>query len=320
MDDLNYHHLYYFWVVAKEGTIAQACERLKLAQPTISTQLKKLERSLNKRLFRKAGRCLELTETGQRVFRYADEIFAMGREMVAAIQGQPSDQPWTLSVGITSTFPQSLASRLLRPVLELPVTVQVVCRTGDIRSLLADLAVHRLDVVLSNSPRPDTFSLQVFDHGLGECGTSFLAVESLAERYRASFPKTLNDAPLLLPAGTHPWRQAFDIWCGDQRLRTRLIAEFEDRSIMQEIGRTGCGLFPIPSVMEADFENSAAVQLVGRVPDLSERFVAISTERDIQHPAVRSLVESARRLFSPAWLESKTADASTTLEQTLART
>lgn len=300
MDNLNYHHLYYFWVVAREGTIAQAGERLNLAQPTISTQLKKLEESLGERLFRKSGRRQELTETGHRVFRYADEIFAIGREMVEAIKGLPTGKPARFAVGVPDSLPRPLVYRLLKPVFQLSERVQLVCQGGSGISLLADLAVHRLDVVLSDTPLEPSTGVKAFSHELGECGLSFFGSEALVDRYRLSFPKTLNDAPLLLPTIQHSLRRAFDTWCGTQRLSPRVIAEFDDTAVMTEFGRAGLGVFPAPSAIEAEVQTQYRVRVVGRVPELFQRYYAISTERRVKHPAVLAMLESARQdLLSP---------------------
>jgi len=305
MDDLNYHHLYYFWVVAREGTIAEAGVRLSLAQPTISTQLKKLEQSLGERLFRKSGRRLELTETGRRVFRYADDIFAMGRELVEVIKGQPTGSPLRLAVGVSTGLPQPLASRLLRPAFQLSERVQLVCQTGSLTSLLAELAVQRLDVVLSETPLETTSSVKAFSHPLGECGVVFLGSDGLVDRYRQSFPKTLNDAPLLLPRQPQALRLACDAWCETQRLRTRLIAEFDDTSTMYEFGRTGLGVFPAPAAIESEIQSHYRVRVVGRVPDVRLRYYAISSERRVKYPAVQAILASSRQdLLGPVTSES----------------
>lgn len=295
MEGLNYHHLLYFWVVAKEGTIAQACERLDVAQPTISTQLKKLEQSLGERLFRKVGRRLELTEVGQRVFRYAEEIFAIGRELVDVVKGRPTGRPMRLAAGVPDNLPKLVVYRLLKPAFHLPEQIQLVCQEGKLNQLLADLAVHRLDVVLSDQPLGPSNHVRAFSHLLGECGLSFFGTPDLAERFRRGFPRSLNDAPVLLPTGNSELRRSIDHWLDNLRLRPRIVAEFDDSALMKEFGSAGIGMFPSPSAIEPEVQRQFGVQVVGRVNDIRERFYAISIERRLKHPAVLAISESARQ-------------------------
>ncbi len=297
MDDLNYHHLLYFWAVAKEGTIAQACEKLNLSQPTISTQLKKLEESLGTELFRKAGRRLELTEIGQRVFRYADEIFAVGRELVDVVKGRPTGRPRRFTVGIPDQFSPLMACRLLKPVFHLPEPMQLVCRTGKLDQLLAELAVHRVDVVLSDAVLDATTNVRAFSHLLGESTVAFFGAADLAHRFQRGFPRSLDEAPLLLPATHGALRRALDSWLEELRVRPKVIAEFDDRSLMKAFGQAGLGLFPTPEAIAVEVQRQYAVQLVDRVPEIRERYYAVSCEERLQHPAAVALWESAQSDF-----------------------
>lgn len=301
MDWLNYHHLLYFWVVAKEGTIAQACERLQLAQPTISTQLKKLERALGEKLFRKVGRRLELTEVGHRVFRYADEIFSIGRELVDVVKGRPTGRPMRLAAGVPDNLPKLVVYRLLKPAFHLPEKIQLVCHEGKLNQLLADLAVHRLDVVLSDVPLGPTTNVRAFSHLLGECGVTFYGTEDLVQRFKRGFPKTLNEAPLLLPSTNTAMRRSLDLWFDAQRIRPKIVAEFDDSALLKEFGHAGLGLFPTPSAIEPEVQRQYNVQIIGRIEELRERFYAISIERRLKHPAVLAISETARQdLLNPA--------------------
>jgi len=301
MDELNYHHLLYFWVVAKEGTIVQACEKLKLSQPTISTQLKKLEESLGERLFRKAGRRLELTEVGQRVFRYAEEIFSIGRELVDVVKGRPTGRPLRFTVGIPDHLSKLVIYRLLKPAFHLPEAIQLVCQEGKLNPLLAELAVNRVDVVLSDVPLDPTTNVRAFSHLLGGCSVAFFGVDDLVHRFQRGFPKTLNEAPLLLPSFNTAMRRSLDQWLEVQRIRPKIVAEFDDSALMKAFGQAGLGLFPAPDAIAPEVQRQYGVQLVGRVEDIRERYYAISVERRLKHPAMLAIAESAQTdLLHPA--------------------
>jgi LysR family transcriptional activator of nhaA len=311
MDWLNYHHLLYFWVVAKEGSIAQACERLNLAQPTISAQLKKLEQSLGQRLFRKSGRNLQLTDVGRRVFHYADEIFSLGRELLDVVKGRPTGHPLRLVAGVPDSLPKLVVYRLLKPALHLAEPVQLVVQEGKLPALLAELAVHRLDVILSDNPAGPTANIKAFSHPLGECGLAIFGVESLANQYRRNFPQSLHDAPMLLPTTSTLRRRLLDHWFDLRRLRPAIVAEIEDSALLKEFGQAGLGLFPAPTAIEPEIQRQYDVQLVGRIDDVRERYYAISLERRLKNQAVLTIFESARQdLLNPS--TERSAVASTT--------
>jgi len=292
MEWLNYHHLLYFWVVAKEGSIARATEELRLAQPTISGQIRRLEEALGERLFVRQGRNLALTEIGQVVFRYAEEIFALGRELQDAIKGAPIGRPMPFLVGVADVLPKLLTRRLLEPALELPVPVRLVCHEGKPDRLLAELAVHGLDIVLSDAPANPTLRVKTFSHLLGECDVVFLAAPALAAAHRKRFPESLKGAPLLLPTESSALRRSLDAWFTTHGIRPRIVGE----------GRcfiTDGGIHPAPSVTVEEIQRQYHVRLVGTLEDVRERFYAISVERKLKHPAVLAMSQRARKgLFS----------------------
>lgn len=294
--DLNFHNLYSFWTVGNEGSIVRACEKLFLAQPTVSGQLRELEKTLGEKLFTRAGRGLALTETGQLVYRYADEIFSLGRELIDGVAGRPVGRALRLLVGVTDALPKSIAYRLLQPAMAIP-DVRLVCQEGKTDQLVADLAVHRLDVVLSDAPLNPGVKVRAFSHLLGESGVSFLAVESLARKYRPKFPDSLVNAPFYLPTDNTMLRRSLNQWFEARGLRPSIKAEFEDSALLKFFGREGEAVFVVPSVVEEDVCRQFDVRLVGRIETVRERFYAISVERRIKHPAVVAISEKARKLL-----------------------
>jgi LysR family transcriptional activator of nhaA len=295
MEWLNYHHLLYFWLTAKTGSVTQASEELRLSQSTVSAQIRALERALDEKLFRRHGRRLVPTDTGRVVFEYADEIFALGREMVDTVKDRPTGRPLRLNVGVADVLPKLVAHRLLAPALELDVPVRLVCTENKPTELLAELALHRLDVVLSDVPADPGMALKVFTHVLGECDIVLVAAPALAAKYRRGFPHSLDGAPLLVPILGSAMRRGLDQWLEDHGLRPRLVGEFEDAALMQAFGREGVGIVPIPSVVERAVARQYGMRVVGRLPDVRDRFYAISAERRLKHPAVVAISSAARR-------------------------
>lgn len=295
MNRINYHHLMYFWSVAREGSVSRACARLGLAQPTISGQLRELERNLGVKLFDRAGRGLELTETGQEVYRYADEIFALGREMEGMLAGRPTGRPSRLQVGVAGALPELVAYRVLEPALRLPEPVEVVCHEAPLDRLLTQLALHELDVVLADAPISPAVRVRVFPHLLGECGVSFCAAERPAAELRPGFPRSLDGAPFLLPPEGSSLRRALDGWFAAQGIRPRVCGEFGDSALLKTFGQAGAGVFAVPSASEAENLRQYRVRVVGRVDSLLLRFYLITVERRLRHPAVAAISEAARR-------------------------
>jgi len=300
MDWLNYHHLLYFWTVAREGGLVAAGKVLRLSHPTLSAQIHALEERLGERLFVRSGRRLVLTEMGRVVYRYAGEIFTLGREMVDAVKDRSTGQPLRLEVGVAEVVPKLVVRRLLQPALALPEPVRLVCREGSYERLLAELAVHSLDVVISDAPVPSGSSVRAFSHLLGETGVSFFATKRLADAHRRGFPGSLHGAPMLLPLEDVALRRTLNPWFERNGIRPRVVGEFEDSALLQEFGADGAGIFAAPTVVEAEVVGQLGVRLLGRVEEVRERFYAISVERRLKHPAVVAISDAARQaLFAP---------------------
>jgi len=299
MDHLNYSHLFYFWTVAKEGSIVKASEVLHITPQTISGQLKLLDAAIGARLFKRAGRGLTLSDTGRAAFQYADEIFELGSELAHVVRGGHSASQLILNVGITQSIPKLIAYKLIKPALSLEKPPRVVCHEASLPDLLSELAVHRLDLVFSDMPVPFGLNVRAYDHLLGESGVSFFATKRLARTYRQGFPESLNDAPLLLPSSTSALRRRLDSWLATLDLAPSTVAEFDDSALLKAFGQAGSGLFPGPTAIEAEIEAMYRVVVVGRVEAVRERFYAISPERKLKHPAVIAITEQARaKLFA----------------------
>lgn len=294
MDFLNYHHLLYFWMVAREGTILRAAEKLHIGQPAISTQLRSLEESLGQKLFQKSGRTLQLTETGKTVYRYADEIFSLGREMVDTLKGHPIGKPVRFIVGVVDVMPKMMARRLLEPALRLSEDLRLVCVEDSLEKLLSELILHNVDIVLSDTPVSAAFKVRAYNHALGESAVGLFATKELSRRCRKGFPESLNGAPLLLPARGSSLRRSMDSWLESKELRPLIRAEFDDTALLKAFGQTGEGLFPGSLAIQEEIERQYEVELVGEMQGVRENFFAISAERKIKHPAVLAISRTAR--------------------------
>ncbi len=295
MDWLNYHHLYYFWTVAREGSIARATQKLRLAQPTISAQLRALEESMGEKLFHRVGRGLVLTEVGQTVLRFSDEIFGLGRELQETLEGRPTGRPQRLTVGIADVVPKLIAYRLLEPALRQEQPLRIVCREDKPERLLTELAIHGLDLVLSDAPVGEATKVKAFSHLLGECGVSVFGTKALAKVHRRGFPRSLHRAPLLMPTDNTHFRRELDRWLEAEKLRPELVGEIEDAALLGVFGQAGVGLFIAPTVIEREVLEQHGVSLVGRLDSVRARFYAISIERRLKHPAVVAISNSARK-------------------------
>ena len=263
MEWLNYHHLLYFWTVAREGSIAKACETLRLAQPTISGQMRALEETLGEKLFIKKGRGLALTEVGGVVYRYADEIFGLGRELQDVLKGRPQGRALRLRVGISDLVPKMIAYRIVQPALAMKEPVQLVCEEDSPERLLEELAEHRLDVVLSDAPITGMPRVKAFNHMLGSCGTTIVGAPALAVRYRKKFPASLDGAPWLLPLEGGNLRRSLDQWFESAGVRPNIVGEFKDSALMQTFGQAGAGLFAASSAIEKEITQHYKVAVVG---------------------------------------------------------
>ena len=297
MEWLNYHHLFYFWTVATEGTITRASKKLHLAQPTISAQLRTLEEALGEKLFERTGRTLTLTETGHLVYHYADEIFSLGRELVDTLKGQPTGKPLRLKVGVADALPKLIVFHLLEPALNLEQPVRLLCSEGKPNDLLAKLSVHELDVVLSDAPVGPDVSIRAFSHLLGECNISVLGTEGLARTFRQRFPDSLDGAPILFPSSKTVLRKSLDLWFESRGIHPVVKAEFDDTALKLVFAQVGLGLTTVRSVIAQDVQRRYGLRYVGRLPEIKERFYAISLDRRIKHPAVSAILEQARASF-----------------------
>jgi LysR family transcriptional regulator, transcriptional activator of nhaA len=294
MEWLNYHHLLYFWTVARLGGVARASEDLRLTQATVSAQLKSLEASLGEKLFRKSGRRLTLTETGKLVFRYADEIFSLGQEMLGTLKGRPEGSLARLNVGVTDVVPKLVAYQLIEPALKLKDAYRIVCREGTNEELLPALAVHDLDVVLTDAPIGRELNVKAFHHLLGECGVLLFANAGLAATYRRNFPGSLDVAPFLLPTRNTNLRRSLDQWFDQRGIQPKIIAEFEDNALLMAFGQHGVGIFAAPAVIRREVETKYDVKVIGEVSGVHERFYAVSLDRKLRHPAVLAISDAAR--------------------------
>jgi LysR family transcriptional regulator, transcriptional activator of nhaA len=295
MDWLNYHHLLYFWAVAREGSVTRACERLHLAQPTISAQIRQLEKRLGTRLFERQGRNLALTETGRLVLQYADEIFSLGRELQDVLAGQPAERPLRFTVGVPDALPKLITYRILEPALKLPDPVQLVCVEGKMEQLYAEMAGHQLDLLISDSPAGPGVRVRAFSHLLGESTVSVFGTPSLAAKHGREFPESLRDAPLLLPTRNTLVRRSLDQWFDTQAMHPRVVGEIEDSALLKTFGEAGIGLFVGSTVIEKEICRQFKVRCLGRLDSVKERFYAITPERRTKHPAIAEITKEARR-------------------------
>lgn len=295
MEWLNYHHLLYFWTVAKEGSIVRASDKLSLTQATISAQIRSFEESLGEKLFTRVGRRLILTETGRLAFRYADEIFSLGREFMDTLKGRPSGQPLRFRVGITDILPKLIAQRLLEPAFQIAEPVRMICHEGKTDSLLAQLALHELDLVLTDAPVGSGIKVRAFNHLLGDCGLTIFGGVKIAVKYKRGFPRSLDGAPFLLPTDNTTMRRSLNQWFEAKAIHPIVVGEFEDSALLKVFGQQGRGLFAASSAIEREVLDQYGVRVMGRLEDVRERFYAISIERKLKHPAVIAICESARK-------------------------
>ena len=291
---INYKHLHYFWAVAKRGGVARASEYLHLTPQTISGQINLLEDNLGEALFSKVGRNLELTDAGRLVLSYADEIFSLGGELEDTVRNLPTGRPLTFRVGIADVVPKTIAYRLLAPALKLPDNVRIICKENNLDNLLAELALHRVDMVLADSPIPPTLDIRGFNHSLGICGISFLAIPQLADNLLDDFPNSLNGAPLLLPSDISRVQPRLLRWLDNLHIHPRIVGEFDDSALMKAFGQAGAGVFVAPTAIADEIVNQYRVRIIGSTEEVREHFYAISVERKISHPAVAAITETAR--------------------------
>lgn len=299
MEWLNYHHLLYFWTVAKEGSVSRAATSLHVSQPTVSAQLRSLQKSLGQQLFEKQGRNLKLTAEGEAVFRYADEIFSLGRELLQTVKGEPQASPRRFRVGISDALPKLTTYRLLEPALLMQPPFRLHVRIDKTERLLAELAVHALDLVIADAPMMPSLRVRAFNHLLGETSVSIYGSAALARSARRGFPRSLHGSPMLLQTPNTAVRQSLDQWFDVHQIEPVVVGEVEDMAMLQTLGEHGLGLFAAPTVMRKEICRRYHVTWVGELDKVREKFYAISVERRITHPAVRLIADQAkRRLFT----------------------
>jgi LysR family transcriptional regulator, transcriptional activator of nhaA len=294
MEWLNYHHLRYFWVVAKEGGLVPAGKVLRLSHPTLSAQIHLLEDRLGERLFSREGRKLVLTEMGKTVLRYAEEIFSVGGELLDVVKGRAPGKPVRFDVGIADAVPKLIVRRLLEPAQALPEAVRLVCHEDAHDKLLARLAAYELDLVIADAPVPVGSRVRAYSHLLGETNVGFFGVKALAKRLRRGFPQSLEDSPMLLPLEHLPLRRALEQWFDKVGIKPKVVAEFEDSALLKTFGRDGVGVFPSPVAIQAEVIRHFGVEAIGVAAGVQERFYAISVERRLKHPATVAITALAR--------------------------
>lgn len=293
MSRLNYQHLYYFWTVAREGSMARAAEKLHLTQPTISAQIAQFEKAAGEKLFDRIGRGLSMTATGRGVFDYAEEIFALGRELTQFLDGRRVGRGSRLTVGIADALPKLVVTRLLEPAFRLAEPVQLHCHEDKAERLLAELSLHGVDLVLSDVPATPSSGAGVFNHLLGECGVSVFAAPALAARYRPGFPRSLNGAPFLLPTSNLALRRALNQWFDAEGIWPEVRAEIEDSALLKTFGSAGVGLFLSPTMVSDAICRQYGVETLGALDAVHERFYVITPQRKVKHPAVLAILAHA---------------------------
>jgi LysR family transcriptional regulator, transcriptional activator of nhaA len=297
MRRFNYQHLLYFWAVVRTGSLRRACEELSLSAPTISAQLRTLEHRLGEKLLEKSGRTLVPTEIGKLVFGYADEIFGLGRELLDALENRPSRRPLRLVVGIDDVVPKETAHRLIEPALRMDHEVRLVCREGTLERLTADLAVHEIDMVLSDAALSPSLNVRAYSHHLGESAITWMSMPRIAAALRKGFPRTLDGVPMLLPTSDTAIRRAIDQWLARLGIHALIVGEFEDYGLLREFAHAGHGLIPVPALQVEYFRELYGLVPIGTAEGISVQFYALSIEKKIKHPAVAAIVQNARQIF-----------------------
>ncbi|HJT79952.1 MAG TPA: LysR family transcriptional regulator [Chthoniobacterales bacterium] len=299
MEFLNYHHLRYFWMVAKEGGLTKAAGKLHVSQPTISAQISALEGVLGEKLFRRAGRNLRLTDVGQHVLSYAEEIFSIGHDLLSSVKQRPTSRPIRLLLGVADALPKMVAYRIIEPIFRLSQPVQVSCWETTVSDMLIELAAYRLDIVLADEPASSGVTARIFNHLLGESAVTFVAEPKLARKLRRGFPKSLDGAPALLPMANTGLRRSLEKWFHTTGIRPRLVGEFEDPAFLHVLGFHGLGFIPVASLVAKEATARFGFGVVGQTTACRQRFYAITPERKVTHPAVTAITSDARKRLFP---------------------
>lgn len=293
-ETINYKHLSYFHVVAHEGSIAKASKRLHITPQTISGQLSLLEERIGSDLFERDGRGLKLTEMGRLVLRYADEIFDLGRELSDVIRGAPVIGPSEFIVSAASALPKTIVYKIIEPALGIEHEVDLTCKEGPVEAILSELAIHKVDMVLTDTPLSGNLNVKAYNHFLGQSSLMFFAAPHLARKYKRNFPLSLNNAPMLVPTKQYSIRQLFDSWLTEQNIYPMIHGQFDDSALMKSFGQAGMGIFFMPSIIADEVCHNFNVKAIGEITEMQQKFYAISAERKVKHPAVAAICDSAR--------------------------
>lgn len=291
---LNFQHLYYFWIVAREGGISKASDVLDLSASTISAQVNQLEQALQVKLFHRVGRNLRLTDVGHVAFRYSEEIFVLGRELTHAVTGWHTRGPVVLLVGVADAVPKLVATRLLRPALAELSDLRLICREDQPEPLLAELALHHFDVLILDTPVDASIRVQAFNHQLAKWQIAFFGTAELVARHQPDFPQSLEAAPVLLPTADSSIRRRLDRFFEEHSIQPRLVGEFEDSALMKAFSETGAGLFPAPIALAGELERQHGSQTLGVLEDCTASYYAVTVERHLEHPAVAAICAAAQ--------------------------
>ncbi len=294
MEFLNYHHLRYFWVAAKEGGLTRAAAKLHVSQSSICTQIQALESAMGEKLLRRLGQGLALTEAGQQAFSFAEEIFGLGEDLMNTMNQRPTTRPLRVNIGIVDSLPKLVSYEIIKPIFSLGQPVQAVCLENKTADLLAQLAIYRLDIVLTDEPAPSALPLKTYNHLLGESDVTFCAERKLAVKLRRQFPCSLHHQPMLLPTSGTALRRTLEKWFQEQGIQPRVVAEFDDAALMKVAAEDGLGCFPLPTVAVDEAVARYGFQIVGKAKGSAVQFYAISAERKLTHPAVVAITATAR--------------------------
>ena len=298
MHRLNYQHLYYFWNVAREGGVTRACQKLGLAQPTISGQLAVFESVIGAPLFRKEGRGLVLTETGRTVFNYAEEIFTLGRELTNTLKNGAGALGQRVTVGVVSSLPKLVIYRIIEPVLRDAAASQIICFEDKRERLLAELTLHGVDLVIADAPESTAKGARVYNHAIGEASVAAFANPELVDRYRDDFPWSLNNAPLMLQTTNSNLRRALDKWFDDQGIKPRILAEIEDSALLKTFAAEGSGVIFAPLIVSNEIERRYGLLPLGEIQNVQEKFYAITMQRKVENKVVTKILKRAREWLS----------------------
>lgn len=294
MNWLNYHHLHYFWTVAREGSITKAAKQLHLTSPTLSIQIRDLEKSLGVKLFIKDGRSLVLTDIGVSVLDYANDIFATGNELMEMVRGRPTNAPLYFRVGVKDILPKLVAYKFLEPALQLEKPARLVCHEGDIDDLVAGLTIHRLDMVLSDVPLNPSMKVRAYSHLLMQSNIELMGQRNLVASVRKGFPGSLDNAPVLLPMNDTVLRRSLDAWFRDREIRPLIRGEFADSAMLKIAAMAGAGLIAVPSMIVSEVQSMYKLETLGEIEGIEERFYAITVERKLKHPALLAISAAAK--------------------------